>query len=170
MNNNKKSKDVYKGWGEAEVVQLRFALEFLQAPNSNRLGLFAELYACRHCGHIVILRKEDGEISHVTIDEDIIADDPNDNQEHLKTKFRLQKECETITDGVETGDPLEDKIVRCTCNNPEPFDKEMMECRIINSFFLIDERKRIGSEILRCKLHSLLPFCPGPNIDRGVEY
>ena len=164
MNNKQKSMDVYRGWGESEVVQLRFLLKFLQAPNSNRLGLFAELYACRHCGHLVLLRKEDGEISHVTIDEDFIGNDPNDNQDHWYTKFRLQKECETITDGVETGDPLEDKIVRCTCNNPEPLDIEVMRGEIIDSFYLIDFRKRKG-RLVKYNIYELLPRLPGPTID-----
>ena len=161
MIEKKKTKQVYKRFGDTETIQLRFLLEFLQAPNSSRLGLFADLYVCQHCGHLVILRKEDGDICHVTIDNDYRGVDLHDNQDHFFTKFRLKKQCQTITDGIEAGELLEDTVFRCTCNNPEPLDKDEQMGSIIDAFFLHDERQRKGT-VLECNAHELLPRRPGP--------
>ncbi|MCL4480777.1 MAG: hypothetical protein M1113_04760 [Candidatus Thermoplasmatota archaeon] len=142
-----KFKKPYTRFVNAETVQISLLLKFFQAPNSNRLGVLADLYVCSHCGHLILRRGEDNKFFHVIISEDYIGNDPNDNQDHLFYRFELEKQCRTIIDGLEVGDdPFNDTVFSCACDNPEALDEDLVD-PIINAFYLLDPTKRKGNVI-----------------------
>ena len=149
----------YTRVGPTETAEMSFLLKFFQAPNSNRLGVLADLYRCSHCGHLILRRGEDGKFFHVMIREDYIGVDPNDNQDHWVYGFRLEKQCGTIIDGVEVGDdPINDTVFSCECDIPEPLDEDVVD-PIINGFYLLDPTKRKGN-VVNYDIYGLLPRRP----------
>ncbi len=154
-----KFKKLYTRFGDTEAVQMSFLLKFFQSPNSNRMGLFADLYVCSHCGHLILRRGEDGKFFHVKIINDYIGVDPHDNQDHWFYGFRLEKQCGTIIDGLEVGDdPLNDTVFTCKCDNPEPIDEDWTD-PIRNAFYLLDPTKRKGN-VVNYDIYRLLPRRP----------
>ncbi len=154
-----KSKNIYTRLGNSEAIQMNVIISFLQAPNSNRLWLFAELYVCSYCGHLILLRKEDGKFFHVTVDEVFLGEDPQDNQDHWLDKFILEKQCAVAIGGVEIGDdPLNDTVFTCICDNPEPLGMSGATL-IIDGFGLMDPTKLVGN-IINYDIYEMLPHRP----------
>ena len=125
------------GTGYLEAIRLADIMRFLQSPNANRLGLFAEINVCSNCGHLILLKKDDGKFYHVEINREYLGVDAN-KQLHLSCEFRFKKECgtpiykpESVISGVSY--PIVD--VCCTCDNAEPLEFHGYEkSTIIDSF------------------------------------
>lgn len=127
------------GTGYLEAIQLADMIRFLQSPNANRLGLFAEIGVCSNCGHLILLKKDDGKFYHVEINREYLGVDAN-KQLHLSCEFRFEKECGKPIYEPESVDPISGVSypvvdVCCTCNNPEPLEFHGYEkSTIISSF------------------------------------
>ena len=121
------------GTGYREAIRLADMMRFLQSPNANRLGLFAEINVCSNCGHLILLKKADGKFYHVEIFTHYIGVDAN-KQLHESYEFRFEKECGTPIYEVEpVFGPTADLC--CTCDNPEPMEFHGYEkSTIIDSF------------------------------------
>ena len=152
------------GIGYYEARQLADVIPFLQAPNANRLGLFAEINVCSHCGHLILLKKEDEKFYHVEIHKHYIGVDAH-KQLHLSYEFRFEIKCRTAIYEVEPVDPITGiscTVVEicCLCNNPEPLVEDFLETSIIDSFRLLDLKN--NGRIRESDTYELLPLPKSP--------
>lgn len=147
------------GTGYLEAIRLADMMRFLQSPNANRFGLFAEINVCSNCGHLILLKKDDKRFYHVEINREILGVDAN-KQLHLSCEFRFEKECGTPIYEVEPDfGPAADFC--CTCDNPEPMEFHGYEkSTIIDSFKFLDMKSNWGTR--ESDTYELLPLPKRP--------